>query len=80
MISAPTNLLLAPLCTNVGEPGVKFSYDGRDQLRSLTDLRQLVTHYTVAGFGIKQAVSSPQSGQRTKLQSDFPLSPGLFTA
>ncbi|MFJ2986825.1 RHS repeat-associated core domain-containing protein [Collimonas sp. NPDC087041] len=47
-------------------PIVKFSYDGQDQLSTVTDPRNLVTSYTVDGLGNQSALSSPDTGSTSK--------------
>ncbi|MFJ2988636.1 RHS repeat-associated core domain-containing protein [Collimonas sp. NPDC087041] len=47
-------------------PIVKFSYDGQDQLSTVTDPRNLVTSYTVDGLGNQSALTSPDTGSTSK--------------
>ncbi|MFJ2988645.1 RHS repeat-associated core domain-containing protein [Collimonas sp. NPDC087041] len=52
--------------TGGSTPIVKFSYDGQDQLSTVTDPRNLVTSYTVDGLGNQNALSSPDTGSTSK--------------
>jgi RHS repeat-associated protein len=47
-------------------PIVKFSYDGQDQLSTVTDPRNLATSYTVDGLGNQSALTSPDTGTTNK--------------
>ncbi|WP_211441782.1 RHS repeat protein [Collimonas humicola] len=47
-------------------PTVSFTYDGQDQLSTVTDPRNLVTSYTVDGLGNQNALTSPDTGSTSK--------------
>ena len=47
-------------------PTVSFTYDGQDQLSTVTDPRNLVTSYTVDGLGNQNALTSPDTGSTNK--------------
>jgi RHS repeat-associated protein len=47
-------------------PTVSFTYDGQDQLSTVTDPRSLVTSYTVDGLGNQNALTSPDTGSTSK--------------
>jgi len=47
-------------------PTVSFTYDGQDQLSTVTDPRSLVTSYTVDGLGNQSALTSPDTGSTSK--------------
>jgi RHS repeat-associated protein len=46
----------------VPRPAIQFGWDGRDQLRSVTDPRSLATSYTVDGLGNTASQTSPDTG------------------
>jgi RHS repeat-associated protein len=43
-------------------PVVKYTYDGLDQLQTVTDPRNMVTSYTVDGLGNRMTLTSPDTG------------------
>lgn len=47
-------------------PTIAYTYDGQDQLVSVTDPRNLVTRYTVDGLGNQTALASPDAGITNK--------------
>ncbi|WP_211444599.1 RHS repeat-associated core domain-containing protein [Collimonas humicola] len=47
-------------------PTVSFTYDGQDQLSTVTDPRNLVTSYAVDGLGNQNALTSPDTGSTSK--------------
>jgi RHS repeat-associated protein len=49
----------------VPRPAIQFGWDGRDQLRNVTDPRSLATSYTVDGLGNTANQSSPDTGATT---------------
>jgi RHS repeat-associated protein len=50
----------------VARPVTRFTYDGLDQLASVTDPRTLLTAYSVDGFGQTLSQSSPDTGATSK--------------
>lgn len=52
--------------TGGSRPAIHYSYDGLDQLVSVTDPRNLTTAYTVDGLGNQTALASPDTGTTTK--------------
>lgn len=51
----------APIA-GAARPVINYSYDGLDQLVSVTDPRNLVTSYTTTGLGDQTTISSPDTG------------------
>lgn len=56
---------LPPAKPGTAAPVIRFGYSQHDQLLSVTDPRQLMTRYTVDGFGQRTAVVSPDTGTTT---------------
>ncbi|MDQ1925062.1 RHS repeat-associated core domain-containing protein [Massilia pseudoviolaceinigra] len=50
---------------NVSAPLTQYSYDGLDQLSTVTDPRNLVTRYVADGLGNQAELSSPDTGLST---------------
>jgi RHS repeat-associated protein len=48
--------------TGAARPTIAYTYDGRDQLSTATDPRNLVTGYTNDGLGNQTALTSPDTG------------------
>ena len=68
-----TNQLIDPLnrvqqlqqpapVSGAARPTIAYTYDGRDQLSSVTDPRNLVTLYTNNGLGNQSTLTSPDTG------------------
>ncbi|CDG81421.1 RHS repeat-associated core domain-containing protein [Janthinobacterium agaricidamnosum] len=51
----------API-TGATRPATTYTYDGLDQISSVTDPRSLVTNYTVDGYSNQTALASPDTG------------------
>ena len=51
--------------SGAARPVISYSYDGRGQLTSVTDPRNLSTTYTVSGLGDTTARTSPDTGTTT---------------
>ncbi|MNS07313.1 putative deoxyribonuclease RhsC [compost metagenome] len=48
--------------TGVARPVIGYTYDGLDQLKTVTDPRNLVTTYTMDGLGNRNTLASPDTG------------------
>ncbi|MNS03136.1 putative deoxyribonuclease RhsC [compost metagenome] len=48
--------------TGVARPVIGYTYDGLDQLKTVTDPRSLVTTYTMDGLGNRNTLASPDTG------------------
>ena len=73
-----TNQLIDPLnrvqqqqqpapVSGAARPTIAYAYDGRDQLSTVTDPRNVITRYSVDGLGNQNTLASPNTGtiQRT---------------
>nr|WP_229423908.1 RHS repeat domain-containing protein [Massilia frigida] len=50
------------LLTNGARPTIKYGDDGIDQVATVTDPRNLETHYSVDGLGNRSELGSPDTG------------------
>ena len=57
-----TSSKLAAPATGASAPELGFGYDGRDQLKKVTDPRKLDTTYTTSGLGNTTTQGSPDTG------------------
>ena len=58
--------LQPPPVAGAARPVIGYSYDGLDQLRTVTDPRNLVTSYIIDGLGNQSAIVSPDTGSTSK--------------
>ncbi|WP_158568021.1 MULTISPECIES: RHS repeat-associated core domain-containing protein [unclassified Duganella] len=62
--------ILPTPATGVARPTINLSYDGLDQLATVSDPRSLSTNYTITGLGNQSNLSSPDSGNGSRTYDD----------
>lgn len=65
MLSRLTEQLQPAPTAGAARPAIGQTFDGQDQLRTVTDPRSLVTSYTVDGLGNQTGLASPDTAQTT---------------